>query len=138
MRTLALLGALAQAGATHSGAGGEDYGGACAETYEITAYTAGPESTGKRPGDPGFGITTSGKRVKEGETIACPPEIALGTPVFIEDVGLRVCRDRGGAIKGKRLDVYIADLDEALAFGRRDLKAIVLGGLGEGKIKEGE
>ncbi|WNF08390.1 3D domain-containing protein [Brevibacillus borstelensis] len=39
-------------------------------------------------------------------------------------VGERTCLDRGGAIKGRRLDVYIADRSEALRFGRK--KALVL------------
>jgi 3D (Asp-Asp-Asp) domain-containing protein len=92
------------------------------ETYEVTAYTSGYESTGKRPGDDGYGITTSGNRVKEGLTVSCPQELALGTVIDIEGVGERRCDDRGGAINGKRLDLYIADLDRALEFGRRTLK----------------
>lgn len=95
-----------------------------AETYEVTAYTAGPESTGKTPGHPAYGITASGARVREGVTAACPPELPFGTRVHIEGVGERVCLDRGGAIKGRRLDVYIADRSEALRFGRK--KALVI------------
>jgi hypothetical protein len=38
--------------------------------FKITAYTAGPESTGKRPGDPEYGITASGEKVEEWITIA--------------------------------------------------------------------
>jgi 3D (Asp-Asp-Asp) domain-containing protein len=96
------------------------------EIYEVTAYTSGPESTGKRPGDEGYGITTSGNRVKEGLTVSCPQELALGTVIDIEGVGSRECQDRGSAIKGKRLDLYIADLDRALEFGRRTLKVRII------------
>lgn len=96
------------------------------EIYEVTAYTAGPESTGKRPGDEGYGITTSGNRVKEGLTVSCPKELTLGTRIVIEGVGERRCDDRGGAIKGKRLDLYIADLDRALNFGRQKLKVRIV------------
>jgi 3D (Asp-Asp-Asp) domain-containing protein len=96
------------------------------ETYEVTAYTANAESTGKNPGDEGYGITTSGEHVKEGLTVSCPQELALGTVIDIEGVGRRRCDDRGGAIKGKRLDLYIADLDRALEFGRRTLKVRII------------
>jgi 3D (Asp-Asp-Asp) domain-containing protein len=92
------------------------------ETYEVTAYTAGAESTGKSPIHPAYGITASGKRVEAGVTIACPKEIPFGTRVEIEGVGERVCHDRGGAIKGRKLDLYIPSLQEAREFGRRKLK----------------
>jgi 3D (Asp-Asp-Asp) domain-containing protein len=90
-------------------------------TYEVTAYTANAESTGKSPGDPAYGITASGEPVKAGVTIACPPSMAFGTRLDIEGVGVRTCTDRGGAITEGRLDVYMPDLAEALAFGRQNL-----------------
>jgi 3D (Asp-Asp-Asp) domain-containing protein len=88
---------------------------------EVTAYTAGYESTGKSPGDPTYGITASGEPVKAVYTIACPPSMAFGTRLDIEGVGVRTCEDRGGAITEGRLDVYMPDLAEALAFGRQEL-----------------
>lgn len=95
-------------------------------TYEVTAFTAGHESTGKNPGDPAYGITASGKKVKEGVTIACPPEIELGTKLHIEGIGVRTCEDRGGAIKNFKLDLYVASLAEAQSFGRqkREVKVV--------------
>jgi len=95
-------------------------------TYEVTAYTAGVESTGKRPGDAGYGVTASGKTVQEGVTAACPPSLAFGTRLKIEGVGERVCHDRGGDIVEGRLDVYIADLQQALKFGRQTLEVEIL------------
>ncbi|MBR8661151.1 3D domain-containing protein [Brevibacillus sp. NL20B1] len=89
------------------------------ELYEVTAYSVGDDFT------PGHGITASGARVREGITAACPPELPFGTRVHIEGVGERVCLDRGGAIKGRRLDVYIADRSEALRFGRRKLSVTI-------------
>ncbi|WP_413541957.1 3D domain-containing protein [Brevibacillus sp. WF146] len=85
------------------------------ELYEVTAYSVSDDFT------PAHGITASGERVREGVTAACPPELPFGTRVHIEGVGERVCQDRGGAIKGRRVDVYIADRSEALRFGRRKL-----------------
>lgn len=89
-------------------------------TYTITAYTAGPESTGKSPGQTGYGITASGEPVQTGLTIACPPQINLYTKIEIEGIGTRTCHDRGSAIKGNKLDLYIPDLQEAIQFGRQE------------------
>jgi 3D (Asp-Asp-Asp) domain-containing protein len=96
------------------------------QSFEATAYTAGEESTGKRPGDVGYGITASGEHVRENYTIACPPSMAFGTRLEIEGVGERVCTDRGGSIKEGRLDVYIPKLKDALAFGRQRLKVRII------------
>lgn len=103
------------------------------EIFEVTAYTAGPESTGKTPDHPAYGITASGAHVKEGVTIACPPSMPFGTHVYIPyfaqqagDNGIRVCQDRGSAITDGKLDVYMSDLDKALEFGRRALEVVVL------------
>jgi 3D (Asp-Asp-Asp) domain-containing protein len=96
------------------------------QTFEVTAYTAGPESTGKQPGDVGYGITASGEHVRENYTIACPPSLPFGQRLEIEGVGERVCTDRGGAIKEGRLDVYIAELEEARQFGRQWLNVRII------------
>lgn len=86
--------------------------------FTLTAYTAGPESTGKRPGDPSYGVTASGSFVQPGVTVAADPRvIPMGSKVYIENVGVRVVQDTGGAIKGNRIDVYIPNLSEARRFG---------------------
>jgi 3D (Asp-Asp-Asp) domain-containing protein len=97
------------------------------EIYEVTAYTAGFESTGKHPGDPLYGVTASGTYVQENHTIACGPEHEFGTRIYIPYFDNEFeCQDRGGAIKEGYLDVYIPDLAEALEFGRRELEVIVI------------
>jgi 3D (Asp-Asp-Asp) domain-containing protein len=96
------------------------------QTFEVTAYTAGEESTGKSPGDTGYGITASGEHVRENYTIACPPSTAFGTRLEIEGVGERVCTDHGGSIKEGRLDIYMPELKDALAFGRQQLKVRIM------------
>ncbi|GAX89901.1 3D domain-containing protein [Effusibacillus lacus] len=85
---------------------------------KLTAYTAGPESTGKRPGDPAYGITYSGKQAAEGRTIAVDPQlIPIGSKVYIEGIGYRVAEDTGGAVKGEHIDVFFNDIHTALEFG---------------------
>lgn len=93
---------------------------------EITAYTAGYESTQKKKGDSGYGITASGKHVQSGVTLACPPSMPFGTKVEIEGIGTRVCHDRGGAITEGKLDLYVESVSEARNFGRQKLKVKVL------------
>lgn len=95
--------------------------------FIATAYTAGPESTGKYPGHPAYGITKSGQPVVEGRTIAVDPTvIPLGTWVYIEHIGLRRAEDTGGKIKGRRVDIFMEDLDEALTFGVQPVTLHVL------------
>lgn len=94
--------------------------------FTITAYTAGYESTGKRPGDPGYGITASGTKVKEGRTIACPPALSFGTKIHIPAWNATyVCEDRGSAITNGHLDIYKKDLDDALEVGVQQVQVKV-------------
>jgi 3D (Asp-Asp-Asp) domain-containing protein len=95
---------------------------------DLTAYTAGFESTGKHPGDPGYGVTASGKVVQDHQTIAVDPSvIPIGTKVYIEGIGVRVAEDTGGAIVGNRIDVYMSDLSAAIQFGyKKNIKVYVL------------
>lgn len=97
------------------------------EVYEVTAYTAGYESTGKRPGDPLYGVTASGAYVKENHTIACPKSMAFGTRIYIPYFdNTFTCEDRGGAITTGKIDVYMPSLQDALDFGRRKLEVLIL------------
>jgi len=92
----------------------------------VTAYTDGYESTGKVPGDPAFGITASGQPTQEGRTIAADKSIPFGTEVYIPELRQTyTVADRGGAIKGDRLDLYIESLEDALEFGVKDLEVFI-------------
>lgn len=74
-----------------------------------TGYTSGIESTGKRPGHPEYGITYSGVKAKRDlySTIAADLRVfPLGTILFVPGYGYGVVADKGGAIKGNRLDLY--------------------------------
>ena len=96
--------------------------------FEITAYTAGFESCGKLPSDPAYGITKSGAKVQENHTIAADwTVLPKGTKVMIEgSPHTYTVEDVGGAIKGKKIDVYMESLSDAQEFGRQKLKVWVV------------
>lgn len=95
--------------------------------FEITYYTAGPESTGQNPGDEAYGITRSGTTVKEGQTIAADWSVLPeGTKVYIEGVGERIVEDTGGMINGNSIDVYIEKVEVALELGRHMAKVWIV------------
>jgi 3D (Asp-Asp-Asp) domain-containing protein len=88
---------------------------------KLTAYTNSFDSTGKHPGDPGYGITASGQPAKEGLTIAVDPEIIpLHSVVYIPGIGVRYAEDTGGAVKGNHIDVFFNDDNYAHKFGVKD------------------
>ena len=67
--------------------------------------------------------TASGAIAQAGRTIAVDTSVfPFGTVLTINGVEY-VAEDRGGAIKGNRIDVYFDDHDEALRFGRQTLTA---------------
>ncbi|KAF0193825.1 MAG: hypothetical protein FD169_2248 [Bacillota bacterium] len=100
-----------------------------------TAYTAGPESTGKSPGHPLYGITYSGLRVQVGHIAVDPKVIPLLSNVYIEGLdtfsatydGNYYATDIGSAIKGNKIDIYFENVEEARKFGVRQVKVYVLG-----------
>jgi 3D (Asp-Asp-Asp) domain-containing protein len=73
------------------------------------------------------GITASGKPVtyNNGRFAAGPPELVFGTLVDIPGYGKVEVIDRGGAIKGKRLDVFFPTHQEALQWGVQHLEVEV-------------
>ncbi|MFE4571369.1 3D domain-containing protein [Paenibacillus chitinolyticus] len=88
--------------------------------FEVTAYSNHFKSTGKNPEDKGYGVTASGAKTIEGVTIASDWNVLpKGTRVWIEGVGMRVVQDKGGAIKGNKIDVYFEREEDARQFGRR-------------------
>ncbi len=86
-----------------------------------SAYTAAADECGKSDG-----ITSSGLKVAEKRTLACPPSFPFGTKIAIEGMGNYRCEDRGGAIKGNHVDIYVQTKTEAFAFGRQNLTAEVI------------
>ncbi|MEI8344402.1 MAG: 3D domain-containing protein [Candidatus Moraniibacteriota bacterium] len=90
-------------------------------TINASAYTASADECGNDKG-----ITASGLKVKAKRTIACPASFPFGVKLKIEGYGTFVCEDRGGAIKGNHIDIYVETKKEAFAFGRRSLSAEIV------------
>ena len=96
-----------------------------------TAYTADYNSTGKSPGDPYFGITSTGTRAKRDtdgySTIAVDPRvIPLGTKLWVDGYGYAIAEDVGGAIKGNRIDLYFNSSSQTWDWGARNVDIYIL------------
>ena len=86
------------------------------QTYTATAYSL-------------RGRTASGKPVSRGLIAADPSVLPLGTRVRVEAgswSGVYLVADTGGAVKGRRIDIWTPTTREALQFGRRAVKLTVL------------
>lgn len=88
--------------------------------YKVTAYCACPKCCGWNTG-----ITASGAKATADHTIAAPSTFSFGTKVLINGQTYTV-EDRGGAIQGNRIDIYMNSHSEALAWGVRYLYVEVL------------
>ncbi|WP_236587873.1 3D domain-containing protein [Tumebacillus amylolyticus] len=96
-------------------------------TCMLTAYTNSYESTGKHPGDKGYGITASGRTAKEGMTVAVDPDlIPLHSVVYIPGIGPRYAEDTGGAVKGPHIDVFFNDDTTARDFGVKQANVYII------------
>ena len=87
-----------------------------AQAYEATAYSL-------------RGRTASGRPVGRGLIAADPRVLPLGTRVRVEAgsfSGEYLVADTGGAIKGRRIDIWTPSTREAMQFGRRAVKLTVL------------
>lgn len=73
--------------------------------------------------------TATGAKPKEGKTIACDGNtLKMGDIVYIETIGVRTCEDKGSAIKGNKIDVYMDDHDIANKMGIRKVNVYRIGG----------
>ncbi|MEH7179199.1 LysM peptidoglycan-binding and 3D domain-containing protein [Neobacillus vireti] len=89
---------------------------------EATAYTASCEGCS--------GITATGINLIENpnqKVISVDPSvIPLGSKVYVEGYGEAIAGDTGGAIKGNKIDVFIPSKQDAINFGRKQLKVTIL------------
>lgn len=75
------------------------------------------------------GRTASGRGVAKGLIAADTSVLPLGTRVRLEAgpySGEYVVADRGSAVRGRRIDVWVPSTREAFRFGRRSVKLTVL------------
>ena len=86
------------------------------QTYSATAYSL-------------RGRTASGQFVTRGLIAADPRVLPLGTRVRLEAgqwSGEYLVADTGGAIRGRKIDIWTPSTREAMQFGRRPVKLTVL------------
>ena len=91
--------------------------------YRVTAYCPGPCCCGEWAD----GITASGLPVTAngGKFVAADKSIPFGTMLNIPGYGYAPVLDRGGAIKGKRIDVFFPTHQEALNWGVKYLNIAI-------------
>ncbi len=89
--------------------------------YKVTAYCPCSKCCGKYAN----GITAMGTTAKAGRTVAAPSRFSFGTKLLINGKEY-VVEDRGGAIKGNRIDMYVNSHSEALAWGVKYLAVKVV------------
>lgn len=110
-----------------------------AKEVVATGYTAYFESTGKNPDHPEFGITYSGVKVKRDlySTVAADLNVfPIGTILFIPGYGYGVVADKGGAIKGNKLDLYYETVDDVYnLWGKKTLDVYIIS-MGDGTLTE--
>lgn len=87
--------------------------------FKVTAYCSCAKCCGKTTG-----ITASGTKATAGRTVAASGQFAFGTKLNIAGKTYTV-EDRGGAIQGNRIDIYMNSHAEALAWGVRYLPVTV-------------
>lgn len=76
-----------------------------------------------------YGKTASGKHVGKGLIAADPSLLPLGTRVRLDAgnySGEYLVADTGGAVRGKRIDIWTPSSREAMRFGKRLVKLTVL------------
>ena len=88
--------------------------------YKITAYCPCSKCCGKTTGR-----TASGTRATAGRTVAASAQFAFGTKLNIGG-HIYTVEDRGGAINGNKIDIFVNSHAEALQWGVRYLTVSVV------------
>ena len=92
------------------------YGADDTRTMVATAYCTCPKCCGPAA----HGVCADGTPAK-GKIIAAPKSIPFGTVLSVPGYGTAIVHDRGGAIKGNRLDLLFASHKAARQWGRREV-----------------
>ena len=91
-----------------------------AKIFKVTAYCACSKCCGKQTG-----ITASGTRATAGRTVAASSQFSFGTKLLING-NVYTVEDRGGAIKGNKIDVYRDTHQSALNWGVKYYEVFVV------------
>ncbi len=95
--------------------GGQTYEYTKVMSMKATAYT----HTGSR--------TATGTNPKAGFTVAVDPkEIPLGSKLYVDGYGYAKAEDTGGAIKGKKIDLFFDTERECVNWGVQNVRVYVL------------
>ncbi len=89
-------------------------------TYKITAYCPCSKCCGKSTGR-----TASGTKATAGRTVAASSKFAFGTKLNIGG-HIYTVEDRGGAINGNKIDIFVNTHSEALQWGVRYMTVSVV------------
>ena len=87
---------------------------------KVTAYCSCAKCCGKTNG-----ITASGTKATAGRTVAASSQFSFGTKLLINGKEY-VVEDRGGAINGNRIDMFMSSHSAALAWGVKYLPVTVV------------
>ncbi|MDQ2985846.1 MAG: 3D domain-containing protein [Armatimonadota bacterium] len=92
------------------------YGRVRVLTMKSTGYTRFENTNRTAMGLPAkFGVVAVDRRV-----------IKLGTRLYVEGYGYAIAGDTGGAIKGNRIDLCFDEYNQAIRWGRRDVRVHIL------------
>lgn len=72
------------------------------------------------------GRTATGRRAEYGIVAVDPRVIPLGTTLYVDRYGFAIAADTGRKIKGARIDLCFPTHKEALRFGRKTVKVLLL------------
>ena len=89
-------------------------------TYKITAYCPCSKCCGKSTGR-----TASGTKATAGRTVAASSKFAFGTKLNIGG-HIYTVEDRGGAVNGNKIDIFVNTHSEALQWGVRYMTVSVV------------
>lgn len=76
------------------------------------------------------GRTANGGSVRRGIVAADPRVLPLGTRIYLNAgsySGNYIVADTGGAVRGRKLDIWVPNCSEAMRFGRRSVSVNILG-----------
>jgi 3D (Asp-Asp-Asp) domain-containing protein len=72
------------------------------------------------------GRTATGRRAEYGIVAVDPRVIPLGTALYVDRYGFAIAADTGRKIKGARIDLCFPTHREAMEFGTRSVKVLIL------------